>query len=194
MLISNSIDRILEDAERNFWFTSSRQGILRISRGRFRNLSQSAGLDNVVLTTTKADGTTASYTTAAASWVGPGAATNTWTYEFKIDPAETATAIAEAAAPAGYTCTASAVADSGFPSASGTASLTNAIERHTLTVANQVTGNQSDKTKAFNYAFTTNAPGAYDTIKTDASGSQTTGTIASGGSFALKDGESIQIQ
>ena len=49
MLISNSIDRILEDAERNFWFTSSRQGILRISRGRFRNLSQSAGLDNVVV-------------------------------------------------------------------------------------------------------------------------------------------------
>lgn len=152
------------------------------------------GFNDVVLTTTTAGGATATYTTTAAGWTGPGTSANTWTYTFAIDPAETVTGITESTVPAGYTCTTSTVSDSGYPAESGSASLTNAINRYALTVDKQVTGNMGDKTRAFNFTFTTNASGSFDAVKTDSSGSQTTSTIVAGDGFTLKDGENLEIQ
>ncbi len=141
------------------------------------------GFGDVVLETATAGGATASYTTAAASWVGPGTSSNTWTYTFMVDPAETATAIVENTVPAGYTCAASTVADSGWPAA-GTASLTNELDRHTLTVDKQIAGNMGDKTEQFDFTVTFTKPGGspYDpqTLPAGASGSGGTYTFSLG--------------
>lgn len=47
--LDNSVDRMMMDSEDNAWFASSRQGVLRVSHGMFENISQSAGLENLVV-------------------------------------------------------------------------------------------------------------------------------------------------
>jgi len=49
LLMDNSVDRMLVDREGNYWFVSSRQGVLEVSRSKFGNVSQSAGLDSMVV-------------------------------------------------------------------------------------------------------------------------------------------------
>lgn len=50
--MKNSIDDMMEDYEGNFWFASSRQGIMKLAKSRFRNISLQAGLDNLVVNST----------------------------------------------------------------------------------------------------------------------------------------------
>lgn len=50
--LNNSIDHVMEDFEGNLWFTSSRQGVLKIVPNRFRDLSREAGLPNLVVNAT----------------------------------------------------------------------------------------------------------------------------------------------
>lgn len=50
--MNNSIDDMMEDYEGNFWFASSRQGIMKLAKSRFRNISLQAGLDNLVVNST----------------------------------------------------------------------------------------------------------------------------------------------
>ncbi len=47
--IDNSVDRMMIDAERNFWFASSRLGVLEVARSRFGNVSRRAGLGTLVV-------------------------------------------------------------------------------------------------------------------------------------------------
>jgi len=47
--MNNSVDRMLVDREGNHWFVSSRQGVLKVSRSRFGDVSQSAGLEPMVV-------------------------------------------------------------------------------------------------------------------------------------------------
>ena len=49
LLMDNSVDRMLVDNEENYWFVSSRQGVLKVSRSKFGNVSNSAGLDSMVV-------------------------------------------------------------------------------------------------------------------------------------------------
>lgn len=50
--LSNSIDRIYSDYEGNFWLASSRQGVLKITRNRFADISRAAGLPECVVNST----------------------------------------------------------------------------------------------------------------------------------------------
>ncbi len=50
--MTNSIDHLMEDYEGNLWFTSSRQGIMKIVENRFVDLSAMARLDPMVVNTT----------------------------------------------------------------------------------------------------------------------------------------------
>ncbi|MCM1256396.1 MAG: HD domain-containing protein [Roseburia sp.] len=50
--MNNSIDDMMEDYEGNFWFASSRQGIMKLAKSRFRNISLQAGLSNLVVNST----------------------------------------------------------------------------------------------------------------------------------------------
>ena len=47
--LDNSIDRGIIDAEGNYWFVSSRQGVLEVSDSYFTNISQIAGLDRMIV-------------------------------------------------------------------------------------------------------------------------------------------------
>ena len=47
--IDNSVDRVMRDHQGNFWFVSSRQGVLEVLESRFHNISQTAGLHNLVV-------------------------------------------------------------------------------------------------------------------------------------------------
>ena len=49
MKMDNSVDLMMTDFEGNHWFVSSRQGVLEVSESRFVNISQSAGLDSMVV-------------------------------------------------------------------------------------------------------------------------------------------------
>ncbi|MBQ9040229.1 MAG: diguanylate cyclase [Clostridia bacterium] len=49
LLMDNSVDQMLVDREGNYWFASSRQGVLEVSRSKFGDVSQSAGLDSMVV-------------------------------------------------------------------------------------------------------------------------------------------------
>ena len=49
LLIDNSIDQMLVDHEGSYWFVSSRQGVLEVSESRFGDVSQSAGLGEMVV-------------------------------------------------------------------------------------------------------------------------------------------------
>ena len=49
MKIDNSVDQMMVDQEGNRWFVSSRQGILEVSQSRFYNISQIAGLPDLVV-------------------------------------------------------------------------------------------------------------------------------------------------
>jgi len=49
LLLDNSVDRMLIDLQGNLWFSSSRQGVLCVSPGRFVNINQVAGLDSVIV-------------------------------------------------------------------------------------------------------------------------------------------------
>ena len=49
LLMQNSVDQMMVDNEGNFWFVSSRQGVLEVSRSMFGDVSRSAGLDSMVV-------------------------------------------------------------------------------------------------------------------------------------------------
>lgn len=50
--LNNSIDDMIEDYEGNLWFVSSRQGVMKITRNQFMNVSKRAGLGEMVVNTT----------------------------------------------------------------------------------------------------------------------------------------------
>ena len=50
--MNNSIGNIMKDHEGNIWFTSTRQGVLKIVPDRFTDLSRFAGLDSMVVNST----------------------------------------------------------------------------------------------------------------------------------------------
>ena len=50
--INNSIDHMLTDYEGNLWFTSSRQGVMKIVENRFTDISKAAGLSTMVVNST----------------------------------------------------------------------------------------------------------------------------------------------
>lgn len=50
--MQNSIDDMMEDYEGNFWFVSSRQGVMKLAKSRFKNISLQAGLEPIVVNTT----------------------------------------------------------------------------------------------------------------------------------------------
>ncbi|MCR5848595.1 MAG: HD domain-containing protein [Lachnospiraceae bacterium] len=50
--VNNSIDQMLTDYEGNLWFASSRQGVLKIVRNRFTDISAKYNLDEAVVNTT----------------------------------------------------------------------------------------------------------------------------------------------
>ena len=47
--MENSVDRVMLDRERNYWFVSSRQGVLEVSHSRFGDIGQRAGLRDLVV-------------------------------------------------------------------------------------------------------------------------------------------------
>ena len=47
--MDNSVDEMLLDLEGNYWFVSSRQGVLKVSRSQFVDVSRCAGLDSMVV-------------------------------------------------------------------------------------------------------------------------------------------------
>ena len=49
LLMNNSVDKMMVDMEGNYWFVSSRQGVLEVSRSQFGDVSRSAGLDSMVV-------------------------------------------------------------------------------------------------------------------------------------------------
>ena len=55
--MNNSIDHIMQDGEGNLWFTSSRQGIMKIVGNRFTSVSARAKLDPLVVNSTCLSGT-----------------------------------------------------------------------------------------------------------------------------------------
>lgn len=50
--MTNSVEHVITDYEGNLWFTSSRQGVMKIVRNRFTDLSALAGLPALVVNTT----------------------------------------------------------------------------------------------------------------------------------------------
>ena len=50
--IDNSVDSMMVDFEGNLWFTSSRQGVMKIADSLFTDVSVAAGLDSMVVNTT----------------------------------------------------------------------------------------------------------------------------------------------
>ncbi|MBO4383903.1 MAG: HD domain-containing protein [Clostridia bacterium] len=54
--MNNSIDGLMEDHEGNLWFTSSRQGVMKIATNRFTDLNLIAHLDSRVVNSTCLDG------------------------------------------------------------------------------------------------------------------------------------------
>lgn len=50
--MNSSIESVVQDYEGNFWFTSSRQGVLKITKSKFVNTTQALGIDEVVVNTT----------------------------------------------------------------------------------------------------------------------------------------------
>lgn len=54
--MTNSIDHIMQDYEGNLWFSSSRQGVMKIVKNRFINISDLAGLDPLVVNSTHKHG------------------------------------------------------------------------------------------------------------------------------------------
>ncbi len=50
--MDNSIDKIMADYEGNLWFTSSRQGVMKIAENRFTDVFQLARLDSCVVNST----------------------------------------------------------------------------------------------------------------------------------------------
>ena len=50
--MNNSVEHMITDFEENLWFTSSRQGIMKIVRNRFTNISDMANFDHMVVNST----------------------------------------------------------------------------------------------------------------------------------------------
>lgn len=50
--LNNSIDRMLEDYEGNLWFTSSRQGVMKIVESEFEDIMKKSGLSSMVVNST----------------------------------------------------------------------------------------------------------------------------------------------
>ena len=54
--MNNSVGKIMEDHEGNLWFTSTRQGVMKLVPDRFTDISQIAGLDSMVVNSTCVNG------------------------------------------------------------------------------------------------------------------------------------------
>ena len=54
--MSNSVDHMIVDYEQNLWFSSSRQGVMKIVGNRFTDISAAAKLDAMVVNSTCRDG------------------------------------------------------------------------------------------------------------------------------------------
>lgn len=54
--MNNSIDNVMADHEGNLWFTSSRQGVMKIARDRFIDLNTAAHLNSAVVNSTLLSG------------------------------------------------------------------------------------------------------------------------------------------
>jgi len=54
--MTNSIDHMIRDYEGNLWFTSSRQGVMKIVDNRFIDVSEIAGLETLIVNSTCIDG------------------------------------------------------------------------------------------------------------------------------------------
>ncbi|MBQ8970047.1 MAG: HD domain-containing protein [Lachnospiraceae bacterium] len=54
--MNNSIGSMIEDYEGNLWFTSSRQGVMKIVSNRFTNITEMAGLEPAVVNSTCVSG------------------------------------------------------------------------------------------------------------------------------------------
>ena len=50
--MQNSIDDMMEDYEGNYWFVSSRQGVMKLAKSRFCNISLQSGLESIVVNST----------------------------------------------------------------------------------------------------------------------------------------------
>ena len=50
--LNNSVDHVMMDYEGNLWFTSSRQGVMKLVANRFTDIFARYGLDNTVINTT----------------------------------------------------------------------------------------------------------------------------------------------
>lgn len=50
--IDNSVENVIEDYEGNLWFTSSRQGVLKLVKSSFKNIGYLAEQQDVVVNTT----------------------------------------------------------------------------------------------------------------------------------------------
>lgn len=50
--MNNSVENMMVDHEGNFWFVSSRQGVMKVVRNEFTDISRMAGLENRVVNTT----------------------------------------------------------------------------------------------------------------------------------------------
>ena len=54
--MNNSIGNVITDHEGNIWFTSTRQGVMKLVSDRFTDISKYAGLESVVVNSTCVDG------------------------------------------------------------------------------------------------------------------------------------------
>ncbi len=54
--MTNSVDHMISDYEQNLWFSSSRQGVMKIVDNRFMDISAAAKLDSMVVNATCRDG------------------------------------------------------------------------------------------------------------------------------------------
>ena len=54
--LTQSVSSVMEDEEGNLWFTSTRQGVMEITRNRFSNLSERVGLEENVINSVCRDG------------------------------------------------------------------------------------------------------------------------------------------
>ena len=85
--MTNSVDRMMQDYEGNLWFTSSRQGVMKIVENRFVDLSDLAGLPPLVVNTTCRWGDDLYIGTDSGLFI-----LDVNTYEVKEDPATRALA------------------------------------------------------------------------------------------------------
>lgn len=130
------------------------------------------------------DGKKTTVETEANKWVKTG---NTWAYKFKLPKTAKIINWGEKSVPKGYTFTKG-------PNADDVYEMTNSLKAYDLTISKQVTGNDSDKTKEFN--FTIKIIDSDDKAiagKFTINGKEVS-IAESGYKFTLKHGESLVIK